>query len=508
MAKKQQIILLHGDRQLTANQGTDGKELLVKGETAVYNAEKAEDVEFYATAKDGSLATFQTAAKTNAAIKELADVLGSETESTGLIGRVDNIEAALGLNEGEGYGETILDRVADLEDRADAVEGRAGDLEGRADAVEGRVDNLEDFLGLNNEGDDRIAKLEDRADDLEGKVTTLIGNDADMSARAIVQDEVALQLKSENISESFDTLKEMAEWLSSHPADVTEMNHELDVLEAALEGFVTRESDGEGYESLEKVATVQSAIEGLQGQIDAIAGDGGTLANALADAKAYTDQQVSAATETLKSYADQAEVDAITSAKTYTNSVKTAVDAYTVNGKAISTSPVLAAADLAIADVKDEDEVVLSGSVQDAFGQVVNVILENEKVNAAALNDLNTRLDAIVGEEGELANALADAKAYTDQQVSAATETLKSYADQAEADAITEAKAYTDSAETRCNAYADAAADAVAADLAKLVDDLGFNDEDGDRITKLEDRADDLEARVVVLETVIDGGTY
>ena len=120
MAKKQQIILLHGESQLTANTITDGKALLVNGETAVFNAEKAEDVEFYATAKDGSLATFQTAAKTNAAIKELADVLGSNSE--GLVGKVADLEAALGT--GFTSAATVADAVEAANDRIDEISGK------------------------------------------------------------------------------------------------------------------------------------------------------------------------------------------------------------------------------------------------------------------------------------------------------------------------------------------------------------------------------------------------
>ena len=94
------------------------------------------------------------------------------------------------------------------------------------------------------------------------KVTKLIGDDTDMSARAIVQDEVAKQLTSENISESFDTLKEMAEWLSSHPADVKEITDDI----AALEGLV-------GSTSVQ--AQITAAIEGLSD--DAKSSDGTKL---------------------------------------------------------------------------------------------------------------------------------------------------------------------------------------------------------------------------------------
>lgn len=77
-------------------------------------------------------------------------------------------------------------------------------------------------------------------------VDTLIGDDKAMSARAIVQDEVAKQLTSENISDSFDTLKEMAEWLSSHPEDVEEMNDAIGANKTAIEAEVLRATTAEG----------------------------------------------------------------------------------------------------------------------------------------------------------------------------------------------------------------------------------------------------------------------
>lgn len=93
-------------------------------------------------------------------------------------------------------------------------------------------------------------------DALTGKVTTLIGNDENKSAREIVQDEVATQLKAEGISESFDTLTEMAQWLSNHPKDVTDMNNKI---------TANTEAIGEGFS---KTNTIASAISGIQGQIN------------------------------------------------------------------------------------------------------------------------------------------------------------------------------------------------------------------------------------------------
>ena len=89
-------------------------------------------------------------------------------------------------------------------------------LEGADTAMGGRISDLEEAVS-NMASDSTVTEI-------QSKLNTLIGDDASMSARAIVQDEVAKQLESENISDSFDTLKEMAEYLSSHPNTVTEIN--------------------------------------------------------------------------------------------------------------------------------------------------------------------------------------------------------------------------------------------------------------------------------------------
>ena len=126
------------------------------------------------------------------------------------------------------------------------------------------------------------SKLQGVDEDLK----TLIGNDKDMSARGIVQDEVAKQLTSSAITESFDTLKEMAEWLSSHPDDVQEMNDAISANTTAItaEATARQEADNELKSKIEAVETkvtgaTAEAIEGLktrmttaEGDIDALEG--------------------------------------------------------------------------------------------------------------------------------------------------------------------------------------------------------------------------------------------
>lgn len=102
--------------------------------------------------------------------------------------------------------------------------------------------------------DAEIAKLNaaavaEQVETNKSNIATLVGSDTNMSARAIVQDEVAKQLTSENITESFDTLKEMAEYLSGHPQDVTEMNQAIQA------------ADAKGAQGIADAATAQSAAD-------------------------------------------------------------------------------------------------------------------------------------------------------------------------------------------------------------------------------------------------------
>lgn len=115
--------------------------------------------------------------------------------------------------------------------------------------------------------DDEIAEL--GIPTLSGKVDTLIGEDANMSARAIVQDEVAKQLTSENISESFDTLKEMAEWLSAHPEDVTSMNEAIQAAQTTATNAGTAAADAQSTAD-DAVAAAGTAQQTADAAVEAI----------------------------------------------------------------------------------------------------------------------------------------------------------------------------------------------------------------------------------------------
>lgn len=91
---------------------------------------------------------------------------------------------------------------------------------------------------------------------LDGKVTTLIGSDTNKSARAIAAEETAKIVAGADAS--YDTLKEIADWISSHSTDAAAMNSAIVALQGIVDGI-----GGEG-EKATVVAYVNDAIAALK----------------------------------------------------------------------------------------------------------------------------------------------------------------------------------------------------------------------------------------------------
>lgn len=98
--------------------------------------------------------------------------------------------------------------------------------------------------------------LSGRVTTVEGKVTTLIGDDASKSARTIASEEVAKIVAGADAS--YDTLKEIADWISSHKTDATAMNSAIVALEAIVDGIG---GDGEKATVVEYVTDAIAALK-------------------------------------------------------------------------------------------------------------------------------------------------------------------------------------------------------------------------------------------------------
>ena len=91
---------------------------------------------------------------------------------------------------------------------------------------------------------------------LTGKVNTLVGEDTNKSARTIAAEETAKIVAGADAS--YDTLKEIADWISSHSTDAAAMNSAIIALQGIVDGI-----GGEG-EKATVVAYVTDAIAALK----------------------------------------------------------------------------------------------------------------------------------------------------------------------------------------------------------------------------------------------------
>lgn len=226
---------------------------------------------------------------------------------------------------------------ADAKDAAIAAAKKAGD-DAQAD-----VDALAGKVGAVAEGKtvvEMIAEAQEAAtyDDtaltgrvttVEGQVTTLIGSDASKSARTIAAEEVAKIVAGADAS--YDTLKEIADWISSHKTDATAMNSAITALEGIVDGI-----GGEGekatvveyvtdaiaalkigdYAKAADLTALASKVTTAEGKITALEGKAHEHTNkALLDTYTQTEVDLADAVAKKHEHTNKAVLDGITSEK-------------------------------------------------------------------------------------------------------------------------------------------------------------------------------------------------
>lgn len=181
----------------------------------------------------------------------------------------------------------ISDIKGALDDKALASDLTA--LTGRVGAVEGSITSINEALGNKLESSDLDtinssiesinssiegintaldSKLEaSDLSDLEGKVATLIDVDANKSVRTIASEEVAKVV--DGAPSTFDTLKEIADWIASHPDSVAEINSRLTSVESSVSTLSSTVAGlGTSVEGLEsKDAELEASIGEATGKI-------------------------------------------------------------------------------------------------------------------------------------------------------------------------------------------------------------------------------------------------
>lgn len=196
---------------------------------------------------------------------------------------------------------------------ADAVDAKIGAVpEGSTviaeiQKVKDAAYNDAEVRGLIKTNADNITNLTGRADAVEGKVSTLVGEDAGKSARAIANEELTKQLIPEGAKESLDTLQEIAAWIQNHPDDASAMN-------AAIAALKTKVGDiPDGATSTTVVAYIKELVDaekvratgaedGIKKDVSALQaaiGEGGSVADQISTAVAAEAALRDAADKTL-----------------------------------------------------------------------------------------------------------------------------------------------------------------------------------------------------------------
>ncbi len=126
--------------------------------------------------------------------------------------------------------------------------------------IDGEIDALGTLAGKSEVAYDDLAAalkalIDGKADGTV--VTTLVGDDTGKSVRAISAEEVAKIVAGAN--ESYDTLKEIADWIMSDTTGAAKMSNDISRLDAILDGI----GDTTGGEYATVVAYVEAMIAAL-----------------------------------------------------------------------------------------------------------------------------------------------------------------------------------------------------------------------------------------------------
>lgn len=312
----------------------------------------------------------------------------------------------------------------------------------------------------------------------------------------------------------------------------------ISAVEAALGA-----DDGSTDSFSARMTAVEGAVETLTGA-DTV---DGSVAKALKDAKAYTDERE----VEIKKYADQAEADALSEAKKYTDAreveIKKTTDALAAEDSRLA--GLIGGNTTAIGEVADDlaqellDRAAGDKAITDSIGTVAegktvvkmiedaqsaaeaNAKTETEKqvkaladgavaTNAADIDKLEEAIAALNGDEGTIAGINAAIEEVAGDLETAVGELEK--ADQAIIDkigdvgegtvavAVADAKKAGTDAQGQVTALANGAVAQNTSDIA----DLKAEFDEGGRVTALETASDDHEGRIVAMEAFFEAADH
>lgn len=281
----------------------------------------------------------EAAEKANAAsIKAINDDYLKAADKTTLQNNINTVDGKVNTLIGDDTSKSVRTIAGEVANGKDAAIKKAQDA---ADAAQNDVDALEDKVGavangktvVEMIGDAQAAAtyndtvLKNRVSTNETAIATLNGDENTAgSVKKQVADAVAKIVA--DAPEAYDTLKEISDWITSHADSASAMNTQINTNKTNIEALTNLVGTlPEGINAKTIVAYIQEAISDLASVYDAK----GSAAQALTDAKTY---------------ADQAETDAISAAKTYADGLAKNYDAA---GTAKAAVEALDVADAAVA---------------------------------------------------------------------------------------------------------------------------------------------------------------
>lgn len=168
----------------------------------------------------------RVAALENAVGKEAA----GEEAATGLFARMATAEADIDGVQHELDGDTAGTFAYATGQHLDAIDQKIGAAKAGETAATGLYKYIDDSVAAATPED--YATVKAQVETNKTNIATLVGTDADKSARAIASEEVAKIVAGADAS--YDTLKEISGWISGHTTDAATMNSDINNLKTTV----------------------------------------------------------------------------------------------------------------------------------------------------------------------------------------------------------------------------------------------------------------------------------